>query len=203
MWRFILFFLLAAAAVSCRSGGVPEEAVGAEKPEAASSPGGDDGSPLLLPDEPPLLLEDAGSGTDTTGADNERCHVCHLNYAVEELAVTHARAGVGCEQCHGASNAHCSDEDNITPPDIMFATAAINPACRECHTELSADEHEEILAGTAGTYCTDCHGEHRLTHRTRRWDRTTRALVHDDNVRMLTDDMLEDGASGADETEKE
>ena len=71
--------------------------------------------PLLLED-PPLLLEDEETGP---AADNSRCHVCHINYSDEALAVTHARANISCEQCHGASDAHCSDEDNITPPDII------------------------------------------------------------------------------------
>jgi len=49
--------------------------------------------PLLL-EEPPLLLEDEETGPV---ADNSRCHVCHINYADEALAVTHARANIRCE----------------------------------------------------------------------------------------------------------
>lgn len=104
-----------------------------------------------------------------------------MNYAVEKLAVSHAQANVGCEKCHGASNAHCSDEDNITPPDIMYAPEKINASCKSCHPDGK-------LAG-GKKYCTECHGEHKLSHRTRQWNKTTRALIQDDNVRMLDDGM--------------
>ena len=40
-------------------------------------------------DEPLLLLDDV-SQTAGGGADNSRCHVCHINFATEELSVTHA-----------------------------------------------------------------------------------------------------------------
>lgn len=134
---------------------------------------GDDQEPLLL-DEAPLLLEDDDGGPV---ADNSRCHVCHINYGHEKLAVTHARADVGCEKCHGASDAHCSDEDNITPPDIMYPADKVNSFCKSCHPEGK-------LSG-GKKYCTDCHGEHRLGHRTRVWDKATGELIQDDKVRML------------------
>ncbi|HAK95025.1 MAG TPA: hypothetical protein DCM87_08490 [Planctomycetes bacterium] len=111
-------------------------------------------------------------------ADNFRCHVCHINFADEELAVNHAEAGVGCEKCHGKSDAHCSDEDNITAPDIMYAKEAITPACMACHTALPAD-HKSVVEGTAekDRFCTDCHGEHRVAVRSRAWDKTTGKLI--------------------------
>jgi len=128
-------------------------------------------------EEPPLLLEEPNEGPV---ADNSRCHVCHINYEEEELAVSHARADVGCEACHGESNAHCGDEANITPPDIMYPREKINPFCLTCHprNELS-DVHKGILAdiATDQAYCTDCHGEHRLSYRTQRWDKATGKLI--------------------------
>lgn len=149
-------------------------------------------------EEPPLLLEDAPAEDSPapTGpvADNSRCHVCHINYADEELAVTHAKANIGCEECHGACDAHCSDEDNVTPPDIMYPLDKINSFCMTCHPKdkIDTEPHEAILAGadTEKKYCTDCHGEHRLGHRTRRWDKETGELLEDDQVRMMTDDIL-------------
>ena len=144
-------------------------------------------SPLANgPDEEPLLLEEPSPLEDDNAgplADNSRCHVCHINYQDEELAVTHARAGVGCERCHGASDAHCSDEDNITPPDIMYPLDKVNSSCKTCHPEGKL--------GGGKKYCTDCHGEHRLSYRTRKWDKETGELVEDDKVRMLTEDALE------------
>jgi hypothetical protein len=151
--------------------------------------------------EPPLLLEDvepAGELPEPTGpvADNSRCHVCHMNYEVEALAFAHARADIGCKQCHGPSDAHCSDEDNITPPDTMYSQEKINPSCMACHPREKMDiaVHKaflaDIVAGKA--ICTHCHGDHRLAHRTRRWDKTTGELIQDDKVRMLTDELLDE-----------
>ncbi len=48
------------------------------------------------------------------------CSACHYAFSDEELALSHERAGIGCERCHGESERHRSDEDNITPPEIMY-----------------------------------------------------------------------------------
>jgi hypothetical protein len=146
--------------------------------------------------EEPLLLLDNGSAAEKLSepagpvADNSRCHVCHINYEDEALTFVHARADIGCEQCHGPSDAHCSDEDNITPPDIMYPAAEIGPFCMGCHTrdEIKIAVHNSIWADidTQQGSCTACHGEHRLSHRTRMWDKATGDLIEDDKVRMLT-----------------
>jgi hypothetical protein len=148
----------------------------------------------------PLMLDDGDDEDDLFEAqgpvaDNSRCHVCHINFADEALAVIHARANISCEQCHGASDDHCSDEDNITPPQIMYPAAKVNPSCVTCHPKESIDTepHEPLLSGNPGEnkYCTDCHGQHRVGYRTRRWDKQTGELIEDDKVRMMTEDMLE------------
>jgi hypothetical protein len=165
-----------------------------QKTEPPATNNVDDEPPLLL-DDPPLLLLDDGNDQELEGpmADNSRCHVCHINYADEELAVLHARADISCEQCHGSCDAHCSDEDNITPPDIMYPLEKINSFCMSCHPKdaIDIEPHEELLAGTATEkkYCTDCHGTHRLEYRTRRWDKTTGQLIEDDKVRVTTDEQ--------------
>ncbi len=154
--------------------------------------------PPLLLEEPPLLLEN-GDGAEELPpppgpvADNSRCHVCHINYEDEELAVVHARTNISCEQCHGACDAHCSDEDNITPPDIMYPMAKITSFCMGCHPRDNISSlHKSFLAGTTKEkYCTDCHGEHRLGYRTRKWDKTTGELIEDDKVRMMTGETPE------------
>ena len=138
--------------------------------------------------EPPLQLEEGSVAEEISSpagpvADNSRCHVCHINYEDEALALEHARANISCEQCHGASDAHCSDEDNITPPDIMYPAHKINSFCKSCHPKATL--------GGGKKYCTDCHGDHRLGYRTRKWDKVTGELIDDDKVRMLTDEMLE------------
>jgi len=140
-----------------------------------------DPEPLLLLDEAPAA-EEPGSSTGPV-ADNSRCFVCHINYQDDKLTSMHAKANIGCERCHGASDAHCSDEDNITPPDIMYPAEKINSFCKSCHPAAKL--------GGGKKYCTDCHGEHRLSYRTRKWDKETGKLIEDDKVRMLTDEMLE------------
>ncbi|MHC4537722.1 MAG: cytochrome c3 family protein, partial [Planctomycetota bacterium] len=116
-------------------------------------------------------------------ADNSRCHVCHINYDEEELALNHELGGVSCEKCHGSSDAHCSDENNITPPDIMYSKASVNPSCMKCHSKeeiIEEGHHKPLFSGavTQMKYCTDCHGrEHRIPVRTVRWDKTTGKLL--------------------------
>lgn len=130
-------------------------------------------------EEPPLLLEEPGEGREASAgpvADNSRCYVCHMNYEEEELVVSHARANVGCERCHGESDAHCGDEGNVTPPDIIYPKEKINPSCLMCHPKNKlSGVHRGVLADIAAdrTYCTDCHGEHRLVFRTVRWNKAT------------------------------
>ena len=133
-------------------------------------------------DEEPLLLLDDGEQEflPPSGpvADNSRCHVCHINYMQEDIAVIHARADIGCADCHGQSDAHIADEswawgENGTAPDIMFPPAKINPFCMGCHTEDKIDDiqHRDVLAGKdpEHKYCTDCHGKHRLAQRRSKW----------------------------------
>ena len=74
------------------------------QPAARQSPKPPEQAPLLLEDEP------AGAASTTPAADNSRCFVCHANYMQEEIAVTHAKANIGCAHCHGASDAHIADE---------------------------------------------------------------------------------------------
>ncbi len=139
--------------------------------------------PLLLEDEPllldvPLLLEDKFEDESAdSGADNSRCHVCHINYASEEIAVTHAKVGKSCSSCHGESDEHIADESwasggNGTAPDKMYPAETINPFCMTCHTKEKIDEpqHAPVFAdGDKQKVCTDCHGEHRLPNRKCKW----------------------------------
>ncbi len=134
---------------------------------------------LLLDDEPPLLLEDdpdEGPSTESM-ADNSRCFVCHINYMYEDIAVTHARVNMGCANCHGESDEHIADESwasggNGTAPDIMYPRAKINPFCMGCHPKekIDSEQHKPLFTDTTEEkYCTDCHGEHRLTNRKCKW----------------------------------
>ena len=121
--------------------------------------------------------------------------MCHINYEDEELAVRHAQAQIGCERCHGASDAHCSDEDNITPPDVMYPRAELNASCMQCHRRDTIDlkPHRPLFEGTAPLrkrHCTDCHGEHRLGYRTRHWDKATGELLEDDGRGSMAEGAL-------------
>jgi len=127
-----------------------------------------------------LLLDDNPEGSQAPAgpvADNSRCHVCHLNYAREELALDHARADIGCADCHGESDEHIADESwasggNGTPPERMYPPETINPACLSCHPRDTVNKalHEAFFAGkTPQKVCTDCHGAHRLAKRQCKW----------------------------------
>ncbi len=113
--------------------------------------------------------------------DNGRCHVCHINYYDELLAAGHAQKGVSCEACHGPSNAHCADENNITAPDKMYGPDTIDPGCANCHEflALTASNHGLYLVGEerGKKFCVDCHGNHKLPFRNRNWDKQTGKLL--------------------------
>ncbi len=135
-------------------------------------------------------------------ADNSFCLVCHANYETEKLVKVHLREGVGCETCHGISDKHSEDEDNLIPPDVMFAHSTVKLFCLECHAKDELiDSHkdhkrffekqgkpqdpDEILGGKEQT-CTNCHGmKHELKNRTRRWNKETRKVEWFDGVRMM------------------
>lgn len=150
---------------------------------AAASLAGQQEKPLLLDEGEQVAKPGPGE------ADNSRCHVCHLNFATEELAVTHARGGIGCASCHGDCDAHIADESWAsggpgTPPGIMYPREKIDAACRKCHTSHDAPAKavlkrwkERAASGTdiPDIVCTDCHGRHRLKSELRKawWDKRT------------------------------
>ena len=130
----------------------------------------------------PLAWAAEGDAKKKAPADNSRCQVCHINFADEPFAVKHAKHGVGCEKCHGPSDAHASDENNITPPDILYPHDKVNVVCLNCHTKTrlaQVDEHEKVLKDPASSKdrCMDCHGKHKMARRTVRWDKVTRKVL--------------------------
>lgn len=148
--------------------------------------------PLLLSSAEPLLLKDEpDQSPDATqaGADNSRCHVCHLSFKLEELALVHARANIGCGECHGDCDAHIADESWAsggpgTPPGVMYPPERIDPACRQCHKTHNAPAVKVIQrwqercgqkTDPAHLVCTDCHGHHRVNPKLRKawWDKQT------------------------------
>ena len=167
--------LAAALLVSCQPQGARQ---GAEEPRAGTPPGA--GGAAKTDEEPLLLLDDGekkSPGLAGPMADNSRCFVCHLNYMQEPIAVVHAKANIGCANCHGNCDAHIADESwaiggNGTAPGVMFTRDKVNPFCLGCHAKekISTVRHAAFLAGTAAEkYCTDCHGQHRLATRKCKW----------------------------------
>jgi hypothetical protein len=148
--------------------------------------------PLVVDKNAPLLLEPTSETTkEPTGrmADNSACYVCHENYRTEPLVGWHAPEDIGCVDCHGPSFAHRNDENNITPPDVMFPLEAIDRACEKCHRSHDVPPQQVLArfrercpekADPATVVCTDCHGQHRLPSRTVRWDKKTRKLITSD-----------------------
>jgi len=137
-----------------------------------------------------LQTEDVSKEKETFVA-NAFCSACHYGFDEEELAANHRKAGIGCERCHGESERHRSDENNITPPEIMYPRDKINPTCMMCHPRHEIQHvksHELFLAGaetifdtdpdTAKLYCTTCHAkEHRISVRTVRWNKATGEIL--------------------------
>jgi hypothetical protein len=169
-------FILAAACVAVMGCG---QIKAKQKPLARLDVVEREEPPLLLDDEPLLLLDDNPDTVSAPGpvADNSRCHVCHLNYTQDDVAVVHAKANIGCADCHGQSDAHIADESwswggNGTAPDRMYRRTEVNPFCMSCHPkdDIDTEQHQSLFAGVpTEKYCTDCHGKHRLPKRRTRW----------------------------------
>ena len=164
------------AAEGCeRTGTTARSAIGTETTAVCRAEIHPDPDPVA---PSPLLLLDDEQDEAAAGpmADNDRCFVCHINYATEPIAANHARQNIGCVRCHGDSDAHIADESwgsggNGTAPDIMYPRDKVSPACMTCHPreKIDAPHHEPAFATTDARVCTDCHGDHRLSERRCRW----------------------------------
>ena len=154
-------------------------------PARAQEPSEGGGLPPLVIDKS-LRLDEPDKQADTSHLKiNQSCFVCHNNYQEEPMVTWHAKEGVGCVDCHGKSLAHRNDEDNITPPDVMFRMDTIEKACQECHEEHIAWPRDVLALWQqrcpekedfSTVVCTDCHGQHRLERRVVQWDKRTGKL---------------------------
>jgi len=158
-----------------RAGGLPPLVVDAD-------------APLLLNEPPDSENVSAPAPTPAAG-ENAACFVCHANYQDEALVAWHAAADVGCAECHGKSYPHCNDENHRTPPDKMVPPDEIRAFCDKCHPahDVPAEKLSErrIQRGLnvnndQALVCTDCHGDHRLTRRSVRWDKKNGKLIRPD-----------------------
>jgi hypothetical protein len=118
--------------------------------------------------------------------DNSSCYVCHDNYREELLVVSHGKEEIGCVYCHGESVDHRNDEDNATPPDVMFPQTAIEMQCRDCHDEHDVEAWKLVdrwqlrcpqKTSVEEIVCTDCHFQHRLERRVVEWNKITGELL--------------------------
>jgi hypothetical protein len=193
-WSLAASLLGTIGLVALASVGMKHALVDAAAPAAAPSSGKTPAPPPLeIDEEAPLLLDapirkQAAPGKPAKPpADNSACYVCHANYQDESLVKSHLVEGTGCVQCHGESFAHRNDENNTTPPDIMFPRERIDRACTvDCHETHDAPP-KKILelfqqrcskdTDWESIVCTDCHGVHRLKVRTVRWDKKTGQLI--------------------------
>jgi hypothetical protein len=186
MKKLLPLLILAAAGAGAWSAARSQSAApaAAESPASApaTKPEPKDSSPKHAPPakRKPLLLLDDEPEPPKPGvkppADNSRCHVCHVNYEKEEMAVVHARAGIGCAKCHGASDAHIADESwasggNGTPPTVIYPLDKVNKSCQTCHETDRNDPNRKCPFPATGAkkICTDCHGKHRLHARKCKW----------------------------------
>ena len=191
----VLFVSLAACVISllsCTPAGdtqpaeVNVSAPSENGPQASSGP-----PPLVVDTSEPLLLDDpteeqAAAADTQASAQNMACFVCHANYRGEFLAERHAKANVGCVNCHGDSFAHRNDENNTTPPETMYSADKIEPFCQSCHGTHDVPP-KKVIARWKERYigeddpdkivCADCHGEHRMKVRTVIWDKKTGKLL--------------------------
>ncbi|MGI6417301.1 MAG: cytochrome c3 family protein [Thermoguttaceae bacterium] len=144
--------------------------------------------PLKLDLGAPLLLDEPAKPATQVAktADNSPCYVCHANYQAESMVGWHVVENIGCVDCHGDSFAHRNDENNTTPPDVIFPPRKIDASCAECHEEHDVPAQKVIArllercpekTDATALVCTDCHGEHRLKVRTVVWDKETRKLL--------------------------
>ncbi|MBM4033964.1 MAG: DUF1080 domain-containing protein [Planctomycetes bacterium] len=114
------------------------------------------------------------------------CFVCHANFEGEKLAKKHADdkadklareeddehlrpakdrpKRAGCAGCHGTCFDHRSDEDNVTPPDVMYTRGEVKAACLACHLPHKAERKRKDGTGPPppNATCTDCHGHHKV-----------------------------------------
>ena len=144
-------------------------------------------APLVVDKSAPLLLDEPSKKKDESFLTiNQACFVCHDNYREESLMRVHAKEEIACMECHGDSVAHRNDEDNITPPDVMYPLDTIDEACQECHDTHDAPASKVVArwqercpqkTDVSKIVCTDCHGTHRLESRTVRWDKRTGKLI--------------------------
>lgn len=172
--RTLIALLVVGALVllSCNPS-IESEPVNADAAPAADNASVDTGGPppLVVDMDTPLLLnepteEEVAAANTEAAVENTACFVCHANYMSESLASRHTGVNIGCVHCHGESTAHRNDENNTTPPEIMYPAEKIDAYCQGCHSTAHDIPPKTIIARwlelckkEAKPSCAGCHKE--------------------------------------------
>lgn len=116
-----------------------------------------------------------GASLWTAKQSSDMCLSCHTDDHSRFPTNAHARAGLGCVDCHsihGQSGWTALDEVSADPRPTPFTTARITGsslACVECHSDVAGEfqfnERHRLQEGIIG--CADCHDPHGPSPRTR------------------------------------
>lgn len=172
--RMLVALLVFGASVfiSCTST-IESEPAEAKTASAVGDTSEDTGGPppLVVDMNTPLLLdepteEEVAVAKTKASVENTACFVCHANYRSEFLAGYHAGVNIDCVHCHGESTAHRNDENNTTPPEIMYPAEKIDSFCQGCHSTTHDISPKKIiihwfehLKEEANPSCSGCHKE--------------------------------------------
>lgn len=89
-------------------------------------------------------------------AGRPKCLECHEKDVKTSL---HVNAGIGCESCHGPSEAHVLDPHGVKPPRPHERSF-----CGSCHAQTVGRKGKITMQNmkdhNPGTDCTDCHQFH-------------------------------------------
>ncbi len=97
-----------------------------------------------------------------------RCAACHAETVTDFQSHRHAKSGLDCGICHGASEKHRTSVGNV-PPDNVAAPSEVSKLCGNCHLaekqQYEASAHGRVYASgkkVKTANCNTCHGQHAL-----------------------------------------
>ncbi len=113
-----------------------------------------------------LILAAALAGAAPAQKIHELCAPCHSEQARDFATHTHFSKNIGCDACHGPSEAH-RKATGAAPPDRVAAPDEVPALCGACHVaqrkDYQASRHAALLAArprVRSAQCGACHGVH-------------------------------------------